>query len=1158
MKEKTQKNFITQSVWAVGIIVFMVFAAAPPAWAPPESDLAITKSDSPDPVTVNSNLVYTLVVNNNGPLDETGVVVTDNLPVSVNYVSNTCGASNGGGTVTWNVGALANGASASCDITVTPTVVGQITNNASVTGIAIDLNLENNTYSESTTVEPEVASLTIIKEADPEDGTDFAFTTNALPTGNFLDKWGSAGSGDGEFNRPMDVVLDAAGNVYVVDERNHRIQKVNSSGTFQLKWGSSGTAENQFSYPQSIALDADGNFYVADGYNHRIQKFNSSGTFLRTWGWGVDSGAAAFEICTSGCQKGIDGSGDGQFDWPDSIALDEDGNVYVAGPSNERIQKFDSSGTFLRTWGWGVDSGAAAFEICTSGCQAGSVGGGDGQFDTLRGVATDAAGNVYAADSDNQRVQKFNSSGTFLRAWGWGVDSGAAAFEICTGGCQAGITGNGDGQFDEVNKVEVDAAGNVYVSDDGNHNIQKFDSSGNFLAKWGGYGTSDGQFISPSGMAVDAGGNVYVADRGNDRIQIFGNNVFSLDDANPDDGDGIIQSITFDDLSTGIYTVSEVNLLDGWMPTAITCDGGRPRVDGESVTVNLLADDNVTCTFTNALFTPPCNCSTKEPAFPTCPDGYYQIDTYEDRLRATTAPNSLTYSFHLYCDADLIVDGFAQEGHPENPNCTLLGGSDPQCTEYQDYENFEVDLDGATFGNYTDYVGTPDVENAWFTAGPWTTVALEGDHDLTFTHSEDGSTGVQSVAYKISFCAQCIDCADADFDGVCDQDDNCPDIANGPGSGTCTPDTDNPGVNCTSLLDCISSCTATGDCSMDQEDTDEDGIGDVCDECPDDPNNDIDNDGVCGDSDNCPDTDNPGQADADQDGIGDECDNCPETFNGPTGGSCYNYFTHEVWGNCLDHGSCQENSGEWYKWCDTAQNDQDGDGVGDVCDNCPNNSNDDQTDTDNDGIGDECDDCSADCCLDGGDADCDDSEDCTDDSCDPLLGCVNTPRLNGTTCDDLDACTSGDTCQDGKCIPNEVLLCAATFCNEGSCDPATGLCEFTPVLDGTPCEDDDACTENDTCSGGVCVGGGAPDCDDGLPCTNDVCQGDTCQHSVAADTCLINNECYNASDLNPNNDCEECDPTQVIDDWTCVESGTLCFYNTPNNASCTDCICYPF
>jgi pimeloyl-ACP methyl ester carboxylesterase len=147
---------------------------------------------------------------------------------------------------------------------------------------------------------------------------------------------------------------------------------------------------------------------------------------------------------------------------------------------------------------------------------------------------------------------------------------------------------------------------------------------------------------------------------------------------------------------------------------------------------------------------------------------------------------------------------------------------------------------------------------------------------------------------------------DSDGDGIPDDVDNCPTKPNGPEGGTCSAGT--TGDSCTRNSD----CGCLGYCSMDQEDTDEDGLGDACDICPYDSDNDADNDGICGD-----------------------IDNCPTTQNGPAGGSCFNYFTHEVWGECLDHGSCQETSGEWYKWCDTFQGDQDSDGTGDACDTTP-------------------------------------------------------------------------------------------------------------------------------------------------------------------------------------------------------------------------------
>lgn len=129
----------------------------------------------------------------------------------------------------------------------------------------------------------------------------------------------------------------------------------------------------------------------------------------------------------------------------------------------------------------------------------GSEGSGNGEFAEPQGVAADAGGNVYVADTHNHRVQKFDASGRFVTAWG--------------------SQGDGNGQFSFPGGIAVDGGGNVYVADTFNHRIQKFDSSGAFLAVLGSYGTENGQFSGPMGVAVDGGGNVYVADRNNQRIQ---------------------------------------------------------------------------------------------------------------------------------------------------------------------------------------------------------------------------------------------------------------------------------------------------------------------------------------------------------------------------------------------------------------------------------------------------------------------------------------------------------------------------------------------------------------------------------------------------------------------------------------------------------------
>lgn len=154
----------------------------------------------------------------------------------------------------------------------------------------------------------------------------------------------------------------------------------------------------------------------------------------------------------------------------------------------------------------------------------GSSGSAAGEVSSPSGVAVNAVTHdVYVADSGNFRVDEFSSSGTFMRAWGWGVADGLPAFETCTLVCQVGLSGSGAGQFTTPAFVAVDnskdaSAEDVYVGDTGDNLVTKFGASGNLISGWGSGGqlngstAADGPFGPIAGTAVDSSGTLDVLD----------------------------------------------------------------------------------------------------------------------------------------------------------------------------------------------------------------------------------------------------------------------------------------------------------------------------------------------------------------------------------------------------------------------------------------------------------------------------------------------------------------------------------------------------------------------------------------------------------------------------------------------------------------------
>lgn len=178
---------------------------------------------------------------------------------------------------------------------------------------------------------------------------------------------------------------------------------------------------------------------------------------------------------------GTSGSGNGQLDSPYGIVDDGSGGVYVSEYSNHRVQRFDSSGSYLSKFG--------------------SFGTGNGQFNGPGGLARDASGNIYVVDTFNHRVQKFNSAGTYQS--------------------QFGSSGSGNGQFNTPAGIAIDSSGNIWIADTLNHRIQKFNSAGTYQSQFGSFGTAISQLHTPVGIVVDGSGKVWVAENGNMRIQRF-------------------------------------------------------------------------------------------------------------------------------------------------------------------------------------------------------------------------------------------------------------------------------------------------------------------------------------------------------------------------------------------------------------------------------------------------------------------------------------------------------------------------------------------------------------------------------------------------------------------------------------------------------------
>jgi Ca2+-binding RTX toxin-like protein len=269
---------------------------------------------------------------------------------------------------------------------------------------------------------------------------------------------------------------------------------------------------------------------------------------------------------------GSSGSEDGQFSHPAGLALDAEGNLWVADQGNNRVQEFDEAGEYVSQFGspgsengqfsapkgiaidaegdiWVADSGNSRLEQFNEKGEfikaVGSGGSGNGQFSGPEAIAIDAKGDIWVADTYNYRIQKLDDEGEFIEVvnpeslgaiepTGIGVGSGGKVWvtdwahnrvvALSEAGAfvkQFGSSGSGNGQFSHPDGIAVDSKGNVWVGDEGNGRVQKFNEKGEYLDQFGSGGSGEGEFSFsyPFGIVADSGAHLWIADANNNRVQ---------------------------------------------------------------------------------------------------------------------------------------------------------------------------------------------------------------------------------------------------------------------------------------------------------------------------------------------------------------------------------------------------------------------------------------------------------------------------------------------------------------------------------------------------------------------------------------------------------------------------------------------------------------
>lgn len=289
--------------------------------------------------------------------------------------------------------------------------------------------------------------------------------------GKYLTEWGQPSV----FHNPSLMTIDNQNNIYVLNQQKNELLKFNSDGLLQPGWPTNIDGCAGASVPNQVCgiaigqIGSDKVLYVVETLNNQVSTYTLDGNKYNV-------------------SFGSSGSGNGFFDEPRGITIDDDGNVFVVDAGNNRVQKFTSNGTYVTQWG--------------------EIGSNNNQFNNPIDIVTDSQGNVYVVDAGNYRVQIFDNDGTWLR--------------------QCGTQGNVLGAFGQPFGIGIDENDNFYVSDHdlNSTRIQQMNldvgvGTNCALVQWGTAGGGSSRFELPADIVVDNNGLVYVTDMYEHLVQVF-------------------------------------------------------------------------------------------------------------------------------------------------------------------------------------------------------------------------------------------------------------------------------------------------------------------------------------------------------------------------------------------------------------------------------------------------------------------------------------------------------------------------------------------------------------------------------------------------------------------------------------------------------------